>query len=165
MMHLLAYKADGASKVIMVGLDQDRERFEIACRLGADHIINLSTQDAAEAILEYTDGRGADIVVETANSPKAAELTVTLAAPRGRVVLFGLYPEASFSPLQMLRKKLTVHGGVAQVTRQFVRAIDWMETGKVSVRELVKNRFSLDDAERAFETARKGEVAKVIFEL
>ncbi len=165
MMHLLAYKAAGASKVIMVGLDQDRERFEIARRLGADHIINLSTQNAAEAILEYTDGRGADIVVETANSPKAAELTVTLAAPRGRVVLFGLYPEATFSPLQMLRKKLTMHGDVAQVTRQFARAVTWMETGKVSVRELVKNRFSLDDAERAFETAHKGEVAKVIFEL
>ncbi len=164
-MHLLAYKAAGASKVIMVGLDQDHERFTLARKLGTDHIINLSKQDATEAILEYTNGHGADIVVETANSPKATQMSFDLAAPRGRVVLFGLYPEASFSPVNMLRKGLTVYGDVAQVTRQYLRAINWMETGKVSVRELVTNRFSLDEAQKAFEAARKGEIAKVIFEL
>jgi len=165
MMHLLAYKAAGVSKVIMVGLDQDRERFEIAQELGADHIINLSKEDPLKAILEYTDGQGADIVVETANSPRATELTVTLAASRGRVVLFGLYPEATFSPVQMLRKRLIIYGDVAQVTRQFVRAINWMETGKVSVQKMIKKRFSLDQAKEAFEAGRQGTIVKVLFEL
>ena len=49
--HLQAYKAAGASKVIMVGLEQDRERFEIARELGADHIINLSKEEPVKAIL------------------------------------------------------------------------------------------------------------------
>ena len=64
MFHLQAYKAAGASKVIMVGLEQDRERFEIARKIGADHLINLSQEDPVKAILEYTDGQGADIVDE-----------------------------------------------------------------------------------------------------
>lgn len=164
-MHLLAYKAAGVSKVIMVGLDQDRERFEIARDLGADHIINLSTQDPVKTILEYTDGQGVDIVVETANSPKATQLTFELAAPRGRVVLFGLYPEATFSPVQMLRKGLTVFGDVAVLPRQFLRAINWMESGKVSVRKMITKRFSLDQAKEAFEAGRQGTTVKVLFEL
>lgn len=165
MMHLQAYKAAGASKVIMVGLEQDRVRFGIARKLGADHIINLSKQDPEKAILEYTDGLGADIVVETANSPKATQLTFDLAAPRGRVVLFGLYPEASFSPVQMLRKGLTVWGDVAVLPRQFLRAINWLESGKISIRPILSEPFRLDDAPAAFEAARKGEVSKVVFKL
>ena len=163
--HLQAFKAAGASKVIMVGLEQDRYRFEIASELGADHIINISEQDPVEAVLEYTDGLGADIVVETANSPKATQMTFDLAAPRGRVVLFGLYPEASFSPVQMLRKGLTVFGDVALVPRQFLRAMNWVVSGKVSSKKMIKKRFALDQAEEAFEADRQGETVKVLFEL
>jgi threonine dehydrogenase-like Zn-dependent dehydrogenase len=165
LMHLLAYKAAGASKVIVIGLDHDRERFEIARNLGADCIVNLSKQDGVEAVMECTNGMGADIVVETASSAKATEMTVSLAASRGRVVLFGLYPSSNISPLQITRKGLTIYGDVAQVTRQYLRAISWMESGKVSVRELVKNRFNLDQASEAFEAAAKGNVPKVVFQL
>jgi threonine dehydrogenase-like Zn-dependent dehydrogenase len=165
MFHLQAFKAAGASKVIMVGLEQDRERFEIAHELGADHLINLSQEDPVKAILEYTDGQGADIVVETANSPKATQTAFDLAAPRGRVVLFGLYPEATFSPVQMLRKGLTVFGDVALVPRQFLRAMNWVKSGKVSVQKMITKRFSLDQAREAFEAGRQGTTVKVLFEL
>ncbi|MFC1532904.1 zinc-binding dehydrogenase [Thermodesulfobacteriota bacterium] len=165
MFHLQAFKAAGVSKVIMVGLEQDRNRFKIASELGADHTINISEQDPVEAILEHTDGQGADIVVETANSPKATRMAFDLAAPRGRVVLFGLYPEASFSPVQMLRKGLTVFGDVALVPRQFLRAMNWVLSGKVSAQKVITKRFGLDQAEEAFEAGRKGDTVKVLFEL
>jgi len=165
MFHLQAFKAAGASKVIMVGLEQDRYRFEIARKLGADHVINISEQDPVEAVLECTDGQGADIVIETANSPKATQMTFDLAAPLARVVLFGLYPEASFSPVQMLRKGLTVFGDVALVPRQFLRAMNWVVSGKVSAQKMITKRFNLDQAEEAFEAGRQGETVKVLFEL
>ncbi len=165
MFHLQAFKAAGASKVIMVGLEQDRQRFEIAKNLGADHIVNISEQDPVEAILEYTDGIGADIVLETASSAKATQLTFDVAAPRARVVLFGLYPQASFSPVQMLRKGLTVFGDVALVPRQFLRAMNWVVSGKVSAQKMITWRFGLDQAEEAFEAGSRGETVKVLFEL
>ena len=165
MFHLQAFKAAGASKVIMVGLEQDRKRFEIAKDLGADHIINISEQDPVEAILEYTNGLGADIVVETASSAKATEMTFDLAAPRARVVLFGLYPEASVSPVQMLRKGLTVFGDVALVPRQFLRAMNWVVSGKVSAQKMITKRFGLDRAKEAFEAGSRGETVKVLFEV
>ncbi len=165
MFHLQAFKAAGASKIFMIGLEQDHERFEIARDLGADHIINLDKQDPVETILKHTGGQGADIVVETANSPKATEMTLDLAAPRGRVVLFGLYPEATFSPLKLLRKGLTVYGDVAIVPRQFLKAMNWVVSGKVSVRKMITKRFSIDQAPEAFEAGRQGKTVKVLFEL
>ena len=165
MFHLQAFKAAGASKVIMVGLEQDRKRFDIAKDLGADHIINIGKEDPLEAVLAYTGGLGADIVVETANSPKATQLSFDLAAPRGRVILFGLYPEALFSPVQMLRKGLTVFGDVAVLPRLFLTAMNWVVTEKVSAQKMITKRFSLDQAAEAFDAGRLGETIKVLFEL
>ena len=87
-----------------------------------------------------------------------------LAAAHGRVSLFGLYPQASFSPLEVTRKALQIFGDVGQVTQQFLRSISWLETGMVDLSELVKYRFGLEEAEDAFDAARRGDVVKVIFE-
>jgi threonine dehydrogenase-like Zn-dependent dehydrogenase len=165
MFHLQAFKAAGASKVIMIGLEQDRKRFDIARDLGADHIVNISREDPLEMVQAYTGGLGADIVIETANSPKATQLSFDLAAPRGRVILFGLYPEAFFSPVQMLRKGLTVFGDVAVLPQFFLTAMNWVVTGKVSVQKMITKRFSLDQAKEAFEAGSQGDTVKVLFEL
>ena len=165
MFHLQAFKAAGASRVIVVGLEQDKKRFEIARQLGADHIINASHVDPVEAIRELTDGAGANIVVETANSDKATTLAIELAAPRGRVVLFGLYPQATISPVQLLRNGLTVIGDVALVPRQFRMAINWVRTGKIRVEPMITKRFKLDEAQEAFDFVRRGETVKVLFEI
>lgn len=163
-LHLLAFRAAGASKVIMVGLEQDAKRFETAKRLGADHTIMVDREDASKAVLEYTGGRGADVVIETANSPAATGLAFELTAAHGRVILFGLYPEARFSPVKMLRKAVTAYGNVGQVSRHFIGALRIMESGRIDFSEVVASRFSFNQAEAAFKAAKKGEAVKVIFE-
>lgn len=163
--HLQALKAAGVSPIIIIGLDQDKKRFEIAKQLGADHIVNASRVDPKEAVRRLTEGLGADIVVETASSNKATSLSIELAAPRGRVLLFGLYPEATINPVQLLRSGLSVYGDVALVPRQFRRAINWVNLGKVNVESMITKRFALDEAKEAFDYVRRGETVKVLFEI
>jgi threonine dehydrogenase-like Zn-dependent dehydrogenase len=165
MFHLQAFKSAGASFVIVIGLDQDVKRFEIAKRLGADHIINGSKENVEMRVREITNGMGADIVVETANHPSTVPLAINLAAARGRVVLFGLYPEASLSPLTLLRSGLTVMGDVAVLPGQFLRAIRWIEYKKVLAEPMVSRRFRLDQAKEAFEALSQGDTVKVLFEM
>lgn len=165
MFHLQAFKSAGAAKVIVIGLDRDAKRFDIARKLGADHIVNGSTEDVVKRVKELTDGLGADIVVETANHPSTVPLAVNLAAARGRVVLFGLYPEASISPLTLLRTGLTVAGDVAVLPSQFLRAIRWVQYQKVLAEPMVTCRFSVDQAKEGFEAFHQGETVKVLFEL
>ena len=165
MFHLQAFKSAGASMVIVIGLDQDTKRFEIARKLGADHLINGSKEDVSSRVKELTKGLGADIVVETANHPSTVPLAVSLAAARGRVVLFGLYPEATLSPLTLLRSGLTVMGDVAVTAGQFLRAVRWVEYRKVLAEPIVSRGFRLEEAKEAFQAFYQGNTAKVLFEM
>ena len=163
--HLQAFKAAGASQVIMIGIDQDVKRFEIAKKLGADHIVNGTKEDVVTRVRELTDGLGADIVVETASSPVVFPLAIEVAAAKGRVSFFGLYPEATVSPLTVTRSGLQIFGDVGSLPRYFIRAIRWMKYGKVKASPLATRTFRLEEAKEALEASRLGEVAKVIFEL
>ena len=162
--HLQAFKSAGAAKIMVIGLDRDAKRFETAKKLGADHIINGSKVDVATRVRELTNGLGADIVVETANHPATVPLAVSLAAVRGRVHLFGLYPEATMSPLTLLRAGVTMSGDVATLPRYFLRAMRWVEHKKVLAEPMV-TRFRLDQAQEAFATFSRGDSVKVLFEM
>ena len=163
--HLQAFKSAGAAKIIVIGLDQDAKRFEIAKKLGADHIVNASKEDVVKRVRQLTNGLGADIVVETANHPSTVSLAVNLAAARGRVHLFGLYPEATMSPLALLRAGVTMAGDVATLPRYFLRAMRWVEYKKVLAEPMVTRSFRLDQAKEAFETFSRGDAVKVLFEM
>jgi threonine dehydrogenase-like Zn-dependent dehydrogenase len=165
LLHLQALKAAGVARLIVVGLDADRIRFGIAEKLGATQIVNASSEDPAQAVLRGTGGRGADILIETASSPKVWEFLLDLMAARGRMSVFGLYPDSRFQPLALIRKGVTLYGDVAFLPRHFMRAISWLEAGKVSGQALVTRRFSLDQAGAAFEAFKNKETVKCLFEL
>ncbi len=163
--HLQALKAAGAAITMVIGLDQDARRLEIAKSLGADYIVNGSREDVAARVKEITGGQGCDIVVETANHPSTVPLAINLGAAYGKVVLFGLYPEAVISPLNLMRSGLSVMGDVATTNRWFKRAIRWIEYKKVVAEPLVTRKFTLDEAHEAFAAFSEGETAKVLFEM
>lgn len=163
LMHLLAFKAAGASRVIMVGLEKDRNRFSVARKAGADYCVTADRENAVEAVLEYTHGSGADVVIETASSPKATKLAFDLAGPHGRVILFGLYPEAEFSPVHMLRNAVTAFGDVGQMTRHFLQGLRIMEAGMLDFSPVLDTSFSIEQADKALKSSISGEVMKVVF--
>jgi threonine dehydrogenase-like Zn-dependent dehydrogenase len=161
--HVQAFKAAGAAKVIVIGLDQDAKRFEMAKNLGADYIINGSKSDVVKEVRDLTGGLGCDIVVEAANHPSTVGLAINLAAAQGRVMLFGLYPEATISPLNMVRSGLQVWADTASIPRWFRRGIRWVEYKKVTAEPIVSRPYRLDEVNEAFEAFRAGEAAKILF--
>jgi threonine dehydrogenase-like Zn-dependent dehydrogenase len=163
--HLQAFKAAGASFVIVIGLDQDLTRLEIATTLGADHVINASREDAVQRVRDLTDGLGCDLVVEAANHPSTVGQAIDLAGAYGRVMLFGLYPEATVSPLTLMRKGVTVMGDVAGTLRWYQRAIRWVQYKKIAVEPLITERFRLDQAKQAFDAFHERRSVKVLFSM
>jgi threonine dehydrogenase-like Zn-dependent dehydrogenase len=165
LLHLQALRAAGVAKLIVVGLDADKLRFGIAEKLGATQIVNASKENPADAVMRGTGGRGADILIETASSPKVWDFLLDMVAAKGRMSVFGLYPQAQFQPLALIRKGVTLYGDVAFLARHFMRAIGWLESGKVSGQALVTRRFSLDQAGEAFEAFKNKETVKCLFEV
>lgn len=60
-------KRAGATKLILS--QRSKPRADIAKRMGFDHIINPVKENLADKILEYTDGIGAKLYIETTGSP------------------------------------------------------------------------------------------------
>jgi len=165
LLHLQALRAAGVTKLIVIGLEADRIRFGIAEKLGATHIVNASSENPVDGVMKATDGLGADILIETASSPKVWDYLLDLMAAHGRMSVFGLYPQAQTSPLALIRKGVTLYGDVAFLSRHFMRAITWLSSGKVSGKALVTKRFSLDQAAEAFEAFKNKETVKCLFEV
>ncbi len=114
----------------------------------ADYVVNGGREDVVKRMRELTGGLGCDIVVETANHPSTAGQAIDLASAYGRVMLFGLYPKATISPLTLMRSGLSVMGDVATTPRGYKRAIRWVQYKKVSAQPLITRKFGLDMARR-----------------
>jgi S-(hydroxymethyl)glutathione dehydrogenase/alcohol dehydrogenase len=71
----------GAATVMAVDLAEDKLR--LAKKLGATHAINATNEDVVEAVRRLTGGRGADVVLEAAGSPRAFRLTSEAVRPGG----------------------------------------------------------------------------------
>jgi threonine dehydrogenase-like Zn-dependent dehydrogenase len=61
---LMASKHAGADLVIVTGTSMDARRLEVARAFGADHTIDVQREDALARVLEVTDGRGVDVVID-----------------------------------------------------------------------------------------------------
>jgi len=94
--HLQALKASGVTEIFVIGLDRDKKRFEIAEKLGASIIINGSTEDPIKKVMDLTKGRGVDLVIETAHSPKCFSMAINLTAARGRISTLGFIQKLQF---------------------------------------------------------------------
>ena len=164
LLHVQALKASGC-KVIVIGLDQDKFRLETAKTLGADHIINASKVNPAEAVNEYTDRLGLDIVIETASSPKALGTAFEIVGSKGRISAFGLYPEATVKFLDILRKGVTIYGDVGMLGRHFEKGIKWLKNRDIAAEPLITHRYRLEEGVEAFKTLKNPDVIKVIFEM
>ncbi|AYF72842.1 NAD(P)-dependent alcohol dehydrogenase [Nocardia yunnanensis] len=80
---------DAISGVRVIAVDQAQEKLDLAADCGAEIGI-LSGPDAAQHILDLTDGRGADAVFDFAGVDATAKLACETVAPNGAYRMVGL---------------------------------------------------------------------------
>jgi len=90
LLHLLTSKKMGAEKVIISDLVD--ERLQVARQLGADETVNAKREEPVEKIRRFTDGYGADVVIEAIGLPATWEQALRMARKGGTVLEFGGCP-------------------------------------------------------------------------
>jgi L-iditol 2-dehydrogenase len=78
-------KALGASPVILIGSDRDRNRLRTGLTLGADAAINAQEQDAVPAVLDMTQGRGVHYAFECSGARDAINQAARMVSRGGRI--------------------------------------------------------------------------------
>jgi threonine dehydrogenase-like Zn-dependent dehydrogenase len=161
----------GAERVI--GLDVVEARVAAGLKFGATHVVNNAQVEALEAVLEITDGRLADVVVEAAGDVAATNLALQLVKVGGHLLFFGVpkAPTFNFDFLTLFLKycHTTSAGGAASEAGRtsFRAALDLIARGVIDVSPMLTHRFSFERVMETYELARTREdgVIKVVIEM
>lgn len=148
---MLAAKAWGASRIIVS--DLFKNRLDKALELGADYVVNSSSEDAVARILELTGGQGTDIVFETAGSNVTAAQTSFLVKRGGTIIMVGnVFGDTAFNFRNMYKKEAQLKS-VFRYRNTYPAAIQAVSDGKIPVGSIVSAQFDFEHAQAAFELA------------
>lgn len=141
----------------IIALDTDEKKVEYASSHGANLALP-SDSDAADRIMEETDGRGADVVLDFVGVQPTVDLALSVISVGGAVRFVGLgggeftYSAAS-SSLPWGVNIERAYGGTRADMRQ---AVALVQQGKL---HLETTQYPLDDAPQAFDDLRDGKVS------
>jgi len=131
-------------------------------------VVEIARQSAEQAILDFTGGCGAHLIVDAAGKPDSLNAALRAVRPGGRVVLIGI-PSDSITGVDL---HAAMHREASLITvkrsnHNDHEAIELIQSGKIPVHKLVTHRFPLARADRAFATlAEYGEgIAKAVVEM
>jgi L-iditol 2-dehydrogenase len=146
---LLSCKQRQASTIIVTDLYDSR--LERAKALGAHHVINSSRTDTVGEILRITNGRGADVVFETAGSRHTALQASHIVARGGRVVMVGvIIGDIPFNFREMNRKEADLKT-IWRYRNVYEPAIRAVEEGYIKLDGIVSHVYPFEDTGKAFD--------------
>ena len=128
-------------------IDVDDEKLDLARRAGGTHTIHSAQECVHDRLLESTDGRGPDVVIEAVGTPATFRAAVEEVAFTGRVVYIGYAKElVSYETRLFVQKELDIRGSRNADPDDFSAVIRLLETGKFPVDQAVSSTVTLDDA-------------------
>jgi threonine dehydrogenase-like Zn-dependent dehydrogenase len=152
---VLAAKAAGADCVIVSGLAADRRRLELARRVGADHIVEVVSEDLSERVREITAGKGADLVIDVSTGGAGPLESALAVARRGATIILGAYkgrPISEFAIDTVVTKTLTVKGVRGHSYRSVRMAVECIASGRFPLGLLHSHNYPLSQVHEALKT-------------
>ena len=151
MMTALAALAGGCAKVYVA--DMAQPKLDIVGRYAGIETINIEETSAADAIMEATDGWGADVVFECSGAAAAILGLPSLVRPGGTAVLVGM--PVGPVPLDVVAfqaKEIRIET-VFRYANVYDRAISLMASGKVDLKPLISATLPFSQSIAAFDRA------------
>ena len=161
---LQAAKLRGAKTVIACDLNEFR--LGLARQVGADACINPGKVGLREEILQRTDGRGADVVLEAVGFGETFRQAVSITKTGGHIVAVGnLQKEIEFNLQELVSRELTFTGSYAS-SGEFRTCIGLIASGQINVGPLVSEVLPLAEGPAAFKRLleAKENLLKVVLE-
>lgn len=153
------------SPAVIIVIDQDDNRLNIAKTFGATHIINSAKENAFEKVMSITNNKGVDTAIEAVGLVVTFELCETIVAAGGHLANIGVHGKSVTLHMETLwSRNITI-------TTRLVDTITTpmlyknVKSGKIDPKKLITHRFKLDQVIEAYETfgnAPKEKALKVI---
>ncbi len=155
------------SPAIIIMIDLDENRLNMAKKLGATHTLK-PTQNIQEDVMKIAGEDGVDVVIEAVGVPATWNICHKLVKPAGHIANVGVHGKKVEFPIQDLWiKNLTITTGLVNTntTPMLLRAVS---TGKLPVEQLITHRYTLSEIEKAYDVflnASKEKAMKIIIDI
>lgn len=148
LLHLQLLATRGIQR--LVGITRSQWKLDLARDLGC--AVTATPDTAEEVLADYTNGHGADLVVEAAGTEATLGLAIRLAATGGEVVVFGTITggDAGLPYYDLYHKELTLYNPRAAAPADYDTGIDLAASGRLRLEDLVTHTFGVEDAPAAF---------------
>lgn len=153
----------GAGTIVVLGTPVDAGRLQKALELGADRIVDITTEDADAIIRSLGDGLGADLVVDATGVSIALKQSLELVRPFGSIVKIGWGPQPlGFSLDPLVAKAVTLYGSFSHTWTTWERVLGLFSTGRLDPQSVLGGVYELEDWEQAFEDMESGKNIKSV---
>jgi len=162
-------KAFGAIVLTTAGSE---EKCQACVALGADFAINYHTQDFVEEVRKFTDGKGADVILDIVAGDYVAR-NYKAAALNGRILQVGIQngPAMELNLMPMLAKRLTHTGSTlrsrpvaekAQIAQELEQQV-WPLLHQGKIKPEIFKTFRLEEAAEAHALMESGtHIGKIV---
>lgn len=162
---MMALKSMGVDRVWVVDILENR--LKKALELGADKVID-GKFDVIEKVMELTNGKGCDLVIETAGNQITASQAIHITKKGGTVVLVGYSKNGEMTlPIgKALDKELTFKT-VFRYRHIYPMAIEAVSSGRIDLKGIVTNRFNLKESQKAmnYSVNNKEDIVKAVIDI
>lgn len=163
---MMALKARGVSEVYVVDIME--KRLEKAMELGATGVINGAKEDVLERVQRLTDEKGMDLVIETAGTEITTRQAIHMAKKGSNIVLVGYSKSGEMNlPMSLVLDKELTLKTVFRYRHIYPMAIDAVATGKVNLKGIVTDIFTLDEVQKAMDYSvhNKADIVKAVIKI
>lgn len=152
---LQAARAAGCSRVFVA--DIDATRLKAAAELGADKTLLLSGAELTKEILNLTEGRGVDVVLEAVGRNETIATAIDSVRKGGTVTLIGnITPQVNLPLQKVVSRQIRLQGSCASCG-EYPEAMKLMTSGKIRVDKLITAVAPLSDGPSWFDRLHSGE--------
>ena len=131
-------------------------------------MINGAKENVEERISQITDGKGVDLVIETAGTEITTRQAVSIAKKGSNIVLVGYSKTGEMTlPMSLVLDKELTFKTVFRYRHIYPIAIEAVAAGKVNLKGIVTNIFDLDDVQNAMDQSvnNKADIVKAVIRI
>ena len=141
--------AAAAGATMTIATDVIPYRLQMARQLGATHTLDANN-DVVEAVMELTEGRGVDVVIDCVGLAKTVRQATRLARRGGHIQIVGMAADtADQFPLAEINNAELTLSGTFRYANCYPTAIAAAVAGRVDVKSLITHRFPLAEIPEA----------------
>jgi len=147
----------------VIGTDPNPYRTELARQLGAVKALNPYHADAAQEILDFTEGVGVDKAMDCSGTPDGQRFCIDSLRRRGQMAFIGESGDLTVAVSNdLLRKGLTVHGVWHYNLALTPAILKVIRASGDAFRRFITHEFPMSRVQQAFELQVTGQCGKVI---